>query len=213
VKTLSYVGRNEEAIQVVDQILQGPWNRGEAYYWRAWNNMQLTHNDQAWLDVEAAWKLYITSDVAKLAGMIAYRRQEIDIARQKFEEGHWLNERDCELGYYLGLVNAEQRRWPPTAEVFVTTAACLQNAQRTYADEIAQIRASTGSPARKARQIARREKLIQDAERMIATSWFNTAVAYYNLSRADDARQYAEKVAADEQFGERARDILARLNK
>jgi tetratricopeptide (TPR) repeat protein len=213
VKTLSYLGRNEEAIQVVDVILQGRWNRGEAYYWRAWNNMQLTRNDQAWIDVEAAWKLYITSDVAKLAGMIAYRRQEIDVARQKFEEGHRMNESDCELGYYLGLVNAEQRRWPPTAEVFISTASCLQNAQRAYTDEITQIQASTGSPERKARQIARREKLIQDAERMIVTSWFNTAVAYYNLSRTGDARQYAEKVVADQQFGERARDILSRLNK
>lgn len=211
VKTLSFVGRNEEAIQVVDVILQGRWNRGEAFYWRAWNNMQLTRNDQAWIDVEAAWKLYVTSDVAKLAGMIAYRRQEIDVAREKFEEGHKMNESDCELGYYLGLVNAEQRRWPPAAEAFLFTAPCLQNAQTKYTEEIAQIRASTGSAERKARQIARREKLIQEAERMIATSWFNTAVAYYNLSRSADARQYAEKVAADEQFGERARDILSRL--
>ena len=120
---------------------------------------------------------------------------------------------DCELGFYLGLVNAEQRRWPPTAEVFVETATCLQNAQRQYTEEIAQIQRSNASTERKARQIARREKLIRDAERMIATSWFNTAVASFNLSRKDDARQYAEKVADDQQFGERARELLSRLEK
>ena len=213
VKTLSYTGKNEEAIKTVDQILEGRWNRGEAYYWRAWNNMQLTRNDQAWIDVEAAWKLYINAGVAKLAGMIAYRREQLDVARAKFEEGHRMDATDCELGFYLGLVNAEQRRWPPTAEVFVETATCLQNGQRQYTEEIAQIQRSNASTERKARQIARREKLIRDAERMIATSWFNTAVASFNLSRKDDARQYAEKVADDQQFGERARELLSRLEK
>ena len=46
---------------------------------------------------------------------------------------------------------------------------------------------------------------------MTATSWFNIAVSYFNLSRKDEAREYAEKVADDEQFGERARDLLSRL--
>ena len=48
---------------------------------------------------------------------------------------------------------------------------------------------------------------------MIATSWYNTAVAYFSLSRKDEARQFAEKVSADEQFGERAKEILSRLAK
>ena len=213
VKTLSFTGKSEEAIKTVDQILEGRWNRGEAYYWRAWNNMQLTRNDQAWIDVEAAWKLYINAGVAKLAGMIAYRREQLDVARAKFEEGHRMDATDCELGFYLGLVNAEQRRWPPTADVFVETASCLQNAQKRMTEEMGQIQNSKASAERKARQIARREKLIRDADRMIATSWFNTAVACFNLSRKDDARQYAEKVSSDEQFGERAREILSRLEK
>ena len=164
-------------------------------------------------DVEAAWKLYINAGVAKLAGMIAYRREQLDVARAKFEEGHRMDATDCELGFYLGLVNAEQRRWPQTADVFVETATCLQNAQREYTEEIAQIQRSNASEERKARQIARREKLIRDAERMIATSWFNTAVASFNLSRKAEARQYAEKVADDQQFGERARELLSRLEK
>jgi hypothetical protein len=46
---------------------------------------------------------------------------------------------------------------------------------------------------------------------MIAQATFNTAVAYLNLSRDADARPYAEKVADDEQFGERARELLSRF--
>jgi hypothetical protein len=48
---------------------------------------------------------------------------------------------------------------------------------------------------------------------MLATSWFNTAVAYFNLEQPSDARAFAEKVEADEQFGARARELLARLGK
>jgi hypothetical protein len=46
---------------------------------------------------------------------------------------------------------------------------------------------------------------------MLATSSFNTAVAYFSLSRKEEARQFAETVIDDEQFGERAREILSRL--
>ena len=46
---------------------------------------------------------------------------------------------------------------------------------------------------------------------MLAQSTFNTAVSYYNLSRYADARPFAEKVVDDEQFGERAREIIALL--
>jgi len=211
VKMLGFVGKNEEAIRAVDEMLQERWNRGEAYYWRAWNNMQLARNDQAWEDVQAAEKLWLKSDVLKLAGMIAYRRKEIDVARQKFEAGHKMNADDCELGHYLGLVAAEQGRWQQAADVFPPNVDCLQHYQQDQRAEIGFIQGSSATAERKARQIARREKLIQEAERMIATSWYNAAVAFYNLSRPADARSYAQKVVDDEQFGERAKEILTRL--
>jgi hypothetical protein len=88
---------------------------------------------------------------------------------------------------------------------------CLQDAEQQLSLEIERIGRSTVPPARKSRQIAKREQQIAAARRMLATSWFNTAVAYFSLSRTDEARRYAEKVVADDQFGERARDLLARL--
>jgi len=36
-------------------------------------------------------------------------------------------------------------------------------------------------------------------------------VAYVGFSRADEARRFAEKASTDEQVGERARELLARL--
>ena len=66
-------------------------------------------------------------------------------------------------------------------------------------------------PARKAGKIARREQYVAKGRRQIATSWFDIAVAYYNLSRKTEARRFAEKVADDDLFGERARELMARL--
>jgi hypothetical protein len=95
--------------------------------------------------------------------------------------------------------------------VLVETAPCLQRAERGLLDEIASIRASTDPPTRQALKIARREQFLAKTRRMTATSWFDIAVAYYNLSRKTEARQFAEKVVEDEQFGERARELLTRL--
>jgi hypothetical protein len=38
-------------------------------------------------------------------------------------------------------------------------------------------------------------------------------VAYYHLARAIDAREYAGTLVDDEQFGQRARELLNRLPK
>src|SRR5262249_20145003 len=88
---------------------------------------------------------------------------------------------------------------------------CLQENEKSYLTEIASIEASDDPPARKAAKIARRRQYIAKGRRQMATSWFDTAVACYNLARKTEAQQYAELVAADEQFGERAKEILARI--
>ena len=184
---------------------------GDARYWRALNDAQLGRNEEAWSDVELAAKLLVNAEVPKLAGLIAYRLKQIEVSRAKFEESRERNPYDCETGYYLGLVLDEQGVWSRAAEVLIETDRCLQNAERSLEAEIASLRSSTQSPERRDRQIARRERQIANGRRMMATSWFNIAVAYYNLARKDDARQYAEKLAADDQFGDRARDLLSRL--
>jgi hypothetical protein len=46
---------------------------------------------------------------------------------------------------------------------------------------------------------------------MEVQSWFNGAAANLQLNRKDEARQLAGKIVDDEQFGARAREILARV--
>jgi tetratricopeptide (TPR) repeat protein len=210
-RALTYLGRHVEAIAATDQLLSERWFLGDAYYWRALNEAELERHDDAWADIEAAAKLMINAEVPKLAGLIAYRRHELDVSRQKFEEAARRNGADCETHYYLGVVLAELRQWSRTADILIQAGACLEIVERGYLEEIATIRASNESPARQQMKIARREQYIAKARRQMATSWFDVAVACYNLSRQPEARQYAERVVDDEQFGARAKEIISRI--
>src|SRR5262245_6215608 len=211
IRALTYLGRPEDAIAASDRLIELRWFVGDARYWRALNESELERNDEAWRDVEAAAKLLINAEVPKLAGLIAYRRKELEVSREKFTLAHTRNANDCETAFYLGVVTAELRDWAPAADTLIGAARCLQENEKAYLEEIASIEASDDPPARKAAKIARRRQYIAKGRRQMATSWFDTAVACYNLARKSEAQQYAELVAADEQFGDRAKEILSRL--
>ena len=211
VRALTYLGRNVDAIETADRLIGERWFVGDARYWRALNESELDRNDDAWIDIEAAAKLLINADVPKLAGLIAYRRHDLELSRSKFALAHTRNRNDCETAFYLGVVDAELSDWQPTADVLIAAARCLQVNEEGYQREIASIEASEDPPARKAAKIARRQQYIAKGRRQMATSWFDIAVACYNLSRKADAQEYAEKVIDDEQFGQRAKEILSRL--
>lgn len=210
-RALTYLGRHEDAIAATDRLLAAGWHVGDARYWRALNEAHLEKYDAAWADVEEASRLLFNADVPKLAGTIAYRRQQLQVAHDQFEEARRRNPTDCESIYYLGVVLVEMRAWARSASALGDAETCLDRAERDLLREIERIRASGGPPAREVRLIARRHQQAAAARRMRATSWFNLAVAYYGLSQPAEARRYAEKLLDDEQFGERARQILARL--
>jgi tetratricopeptide (TPR) repeat protein len=211
-RALTYLGRFSDSLLTLERLLSlEHWYVGDARYWRAFDESQLGQNEAAWEDVELAAKLLVNAQVPKLAGIIASRRQQLDVARAKLEESYRRNPRDCETGFYLGLVLGDQREWNRAVEVLVPTASCLAEDEQRLRDDIDRIRASGGPPERQAFQIARRQQDVANDRQMLATSWFNTAVAYYALSRTDDARRFAEKVSNDEHFGERARELLSRL--
>jgi len=211
VRALSYLGRHEDAIAGADDLLRGRFYLGDARYWRAWNDLQLDRLDEAWNDVELAARLLVNAQVPKLAGLVAYRRKELDVARSKFEESLQRDPTDCDTGFYLGVALADLRVWDRTATAFVGAASCLEGAKRDVRSEIETIRRSETNFERRARLIAKREQQITTMQRLLAQSSFNTAVAYFNLARNAEARPFAERVADDEQFGERARDLLSRI--
>ncbi|HKB13124.1 MAG TPA: hypothetical protein VKD69_20815, partial [Vicinamibacterales bacterium] len=96
IRALTYLGRPDDAIATADRLIALRWFVGDARYWRALNESELERNDEAWIDVEAAAKLLINADVPKLAGLVAYRRKQLDVSREKFQLAHTRNMNDCE---------------------------------------------------------------------------------------------------------------------
>jgi hypothetical protein len=184
---------------------------GDARYWRAVNEVELNRDDEAWEDIELADKHLINGEVPKLAGVIAYRRKQVDVAKSKFELSLRRDRFDCETRYYLGVVLGDMRTWEDAAPTLIAAAGCFEKTESRLNTEIANIRASTQPLERQTRQIKRREDEIASNRRRIATAWYNTAVSYFSLSRMEEARSFAEKLTSDEQFSNRARELLARV--
>ena len=108
-KSLSYLGRHEEAIAILDEMERlGTWYMGEMYYWRAWNRHRLRQYDAANDDVLAARsRMPMDPQVDKLAGLHrprpergAARRARVPPGGRSTSKGK--GERDCDAGYYLG---------------------------------------------------------------------------------------------------------------
>jgi tetratricopeptide (TPR) repeat protein len=211
VRALSYLGRHDDAIAAATALLDTSVFRGEAFYWRAWNELRLRRVDDAWADIDQAGRLWVNADVAKLAGIIAYQRHELEVAKAKFEEVRRIDPNDCESLFNLAAVNVEMPAWQVAADGYVVAARCLERSREAAAQQILSIEAAAGREDRKNRQIARLQGQIATANRMLVQSWFNGAVANLNLSRFTEARRLAEQVANDVQFGERAKELLQRL--
>jgi tetratricopeptide (TPR) repeat protein len=210
-RALTYLSRHEDAMTVADELIAIGRYPGDAYYWKAYNELALERYDPAWLDIESASRSLINSDVPKLAGIIAINRHEIDVAREKLELSKRRNPNDCQTLYYLHLVLADQRKWPETVSGAVSAAGCIDAAEAGLRVQIEEIRKSDAPEARKARQIAAREQQIASGTRMRATCWFNAAVGSFNTRKIDDARMFAAKLDSDAQYGDRARDLVAQL--
>ena len=214
VRALTYLDRPDDAVGVADRLLAINRYPGDANYWKAYNELQLKRLDPAWSDVEAADKLLINSDVPKLAGIIAIDRMEYDVARRKLELSRQRNSMDCTTLYYLTLVQAELRLWTDAAKGAVSAAGCLSASEVGLRAEIERIRGDGKLPEiRKARMIMAREQQIMNAIRMRASCWYNGAVANYNLAKKDDAKELAAKLVDDEQFGDRAKQLIALISR
>jgi tetratricopeptide (TPR) repeat protein len=213
VEALSYLARYDDAIAGATTLLQAQAFPGEAYYWRAWNQLRVPRLEEAWADVQLAERLWVNADVSKLAGIIAYQRHELEVAKGRFETAQRLNGDDCETRFNFAAVNAELGAWGVAVTAYDGTGTCLERLRAQITAQIAALEASDAAPERKARGLASRNKQLLGATRMLVQSWFNTAIADSKLDRKDEARRFAEKVMDDEQFGARAKDLLAQLSR
>lgn len=211
IRALTYSGQHSDAIAAADRLLSSGRNPGDAHYWRALNLARLKRDDEAWTDIELASRALANAEVPKLAGIIAINRRDLTTARERLELARRRRRDDCETAYYLQTVLSEQRDWDAAARTAAEAASCFEAEEASITDELALVRAAQMAADRRERIIARREQQLATDARLRATAWFNAAAANFNLSRTDEARRFAEKLADDAQLGERARLLLQRL--
>jgi predicted Zn-dependent protease len=218
-KSLSYLGRHEEAVAILDEMARlGTWYMGDVYYWRAWNRHRLKQYDAANDDVlEARLRLPMDGQVDKLAGFIALARNEVPRAEAEFATavGHIEGRggTDCEARYYLGSARVMQRKWAEAAPDFERAEPCYAGAQRGLAARIEMIRSSDLPDDRKARLIAAKERDIASARLQESRSAFNAAVACANLGDPARALPFAERAAAHPGLAAQAKALVDRIGK
>jgi tetratricopeptide (TPR) repeat protein len=213
-RALSYLGRHQEAIASADTMIAlGTWFVGDAYYWRAWNLQQLRQSARAWSDVEAARRYLVNAQVLQLSGVLAYDRGDLDRARQDFEGVLERSEGACSAAYYLGRIHSDRRQWNEAAARFSQTETCCAKTARDIAQRVAEIQSSPATIERKTRLLAGQERQAAENRRTDMTAAYNAAVSFFNNGAMDLAARRAERVLDDEQWGERARDLIARARK
>lgn len=216
-KALSFLGRAQEAIAVLDRMIDlGTWYMGEAHYWRGYNRYRLREYETADEDVGAARiRLPMDPQLDKLAGLVALARNDVERAGREFraavEHVEGRGQRDCEAGYYLASVLVMQRQWVEGAARFDAAAPCYAKDERTARERIDAIAASDLPAARKERLTAAKYAQIEGILAQQARSWFNAAAAYVNSGQPDKARPLAERAAAHPVMAEQARALLERL--
>jgi tetratricopeptide (TPR) repeat protein len=212
IRAFTYPGRHVDAIAAADRLLATNRNPGEARYWRALNEEHMERHDEAWVDIERAADALVNPDVPKLAGIIAINRRDLVVARERLELSLSRRSTDCETAFYLQAVLTQQGQWTEAARVAADASACFDRDLDRLAAEIESLGASDLPANRRDRQVAKREQQVASETRMRASSWFDAAAANFNLSRRDDAKRFAEKLLDDEQYRDRARDLIARLS-
>ena len=216
-KSLSFLGRHEDAIVVLDEMARlGTWYMGETYYWRAWNRYRLKQYDAANDDVIASRsRLPMDGQVDKLAGFIALARNEVPRAETEFGaavthiEGRGGS--DCDARYYLASAQVLQRKWVDAVPSFERAEPCYVRAAAAIRQRIADIRKSDLPDDRQDVLVAAKEKDIAAARLQEARSAYNAGVAWANLGDTPRARPFAERAAAHPEMKTLAEQLLARL--
>jgi tetratricopeptide (TPR) repeat protein len=180
-KTLSYLKRHREALEMLDVLLMDTQNNpGEKYYWRAWNRLQLQQPQAAYEDALAALKVMANSDVYRLAGIAAFDLGRLLESRTHFESSLKMNAADCDALRYLGQIDAAEGMWPAAANQFTVAASCYQQTIEHLSAELSEKRADTSGLLES--QIAALQVEINDAKVFQDQSEHNAGIASRNAA-------------------------------
>jgi len=199
----TYLSKNEEAVADATVLIDtsgSATNRGDAFYWRAWNRRRLKQLEAARADIEQARSLRYNARVLTLAGMIEYDQRDFDPARRDLDRARDMDNRECEAPWYLGLVEFSVEAWAPSARGFAAAADCYQtliaDTERLRAEMAA--RADVSEDFR-ARQIAGFDAAIAEDSVQRSAAELNAAVNYGRAGDLPSATVYMKRAATDPQ--------------
>jgi tetratricopeptide (TPR) repeat protein len=207
---LSYMGRHEEAIEILDNMIElGKYYMGETYYWLAWNQNELEQLDKARINVTRSRDFLIGHyEVSLLDGIVAYKQKRLNKAEENFKEALLLNNQDCESAYYLGKIYAEREDWKYSGSYFEKGALCNEQTEKAIKSKILEIREAALSTQRKDKLIKKKKIQLLQTRQTKATCQFNAAASYFNSKEYKKAFLLAEKAAEHPTFKQQAEELI-----
>lgn len=218
-QALSYLLRHQEAIAAATRLLDlGTWHISDANYWRAWNRYQIKEYDAAWADVENAVKGLSNSRVYMLAGLIAYARQQLPTAVQRFDRAYEVDSSACDATWMSGLVSIDQNELAAAAPKFTRGMSCFISTASALRQDRARLdgaiqRRGTPATAREQRQLDRLQRDADNAEEKSAQSAFNGAGCYARIGRKTEALNLIDVAIAHPKMNEKAVALKAAIDK
>jgi len=207
---LSYLGKYEEAIPVLERILElGYWLIGEAHYWLAWNLHELKRDPEALRHIdEAKGRLPTNSEVFGLAGTLSLDLGELEQAEKDFLESLKYNAANTESLFGLGTVAGRKDRWEESGAYYEKAGRALESVESALKTKIEDIRNSALSAERKGRLIRKREAQLERTRLAEATAYYDAAAAYVNAGLKDKAVEAGAKAAAHAALKQKTEELL-----
>lgn len=210
---LTYLGRHEEAIEVCQEILRlGGYLPGDTHYWLAWNQNELEKLDEAWENVENSKAYFVGySQVFSLAGVIAFKKEDIDIAEKNFLDALKLDFNNCEASYYLGQLYAVKKKWKKSGEYYEMAAISQFRKEKATGRKIAEIEDSDFLEERKSKMLSKKKIQLRKTILTKATFFYNAAAGYINAGMNEQALKLAEQALFHSAFKEKAEELIVEI--
>jgi tetratricopeptide (TPR) repeat protein len=210
---LGYLGKNEEAIETLNVLIKlGKYHMGDAHYWLAWNHNELENLDEAWENIEKAKNYFVGySQVLSLAGIIAFKKENLVVAEENLKEALKLDPSNCEASYYLGKVYSVYQDWKESGIYFEKAALCNEGKEKKLKDKIKQIENSDFSEERKVRLIKKKRIQLRKTILTKATFFYNAAAGYYNAGMKEQALSLAQKATLHSALKEKAEELILKI--
>ena len=210
---LGYLGKNENAIEILNMLIKlGKYYMGDAHYWLAWNHSELENLHEAWENIEKAKNYFVGySQVLSLAGIIAFKKGNLEVAEENLKEALKLDRSDCEASYYLGKIYAVYQDWKESGIYFEKAALCNEGKEKKLEDKIKEIENSDFSEERKVRLIKKKRIQLRKTILTKATFFYNAAAGYFNAGKKEQALSLAQKATLHSALKKKAEELILKI--